>query len=67
MSLLLELLVECINILSFIAKYSIEIVITYMEMSLIDATESNNKEEVERLLQSGADINQKNKNEVNIN
>ena len=30
-----------------------------MEMSLIDATKSNNKEEVERLLQSGADINQK--------
>ena len=29
-----------------------------MEMSLIDATESNNKEEVKRLLQSGADINQ---------
>ena len=30
-----------------------------MEMSLIDATRSNNKEEVKRLLQSGADINQK--------
>ena len=29
-----------------------------MEMSLFDAARSNNKEEVERLLQSGADINQ---------
>ncbi len=36
-----------------------------MEMSLFDATISNNKEKVERLLQSGADINKK--NEVNIN
>ena len=28
-------------------------------MSITEATESNNKEEVERLLRSGADINQR--------
>ena len=37
-----------------------------MEMSLFNATISNDKEKVERLLQSGADINQT-VDEVNIN